>query len=88
MNVLFYRHDWGDKNGLWTLNLNWGDIHCNSLVFVSASEFGGGQQCGFIGAARYTVHNIAPHEGQVSVRLNIEWDSPIRVHLDYLVINP
>lgn len=88
-SITYYRHDWGNLHGQWILNLNWGAINCNSLVFVSASEFSGGdQQCDFIGAARYTVHNVSPHNGQVSVWLEVEWNSDIRVHLDYLVINP
>jgi hypothetical protein len=77
-----YRHDWGNKHGQWKLNLNWGAINCNSRVFVSASEFSGGNQCDFMGAARYTVHNVSPQNGVVSVWLEIAWDSDIRVHLD------
>lgn len=83
-----YRHDWGNKHGQWKLNLNWPAVNCNSRVFVSASEFGGGNQCGFTGAARYTVHNVSPFAGGVTVWLEIEWNSDIRVHLDYLVVNP
>lgn len=83
-----YRHDWGNRRGQWRLNLNWWAVNCKSKVFVSASEFGGGKQCSFIGDVRYTVHNVATFNGGVSVRVNIEWDSPIRVRLDYLVINP
>jgi hypothetical protein len=41
-----------------------------------------------MGAARYTVHNVSPQNGVVSVWLEIAWDSDIRVHLDYLVVNP
>jgi hypothetical protein len=83
-----YRCDWGNKCHDWKLTLNWGAINCNSRVFVSAHEFGGGDQCAFVGGARYTVHNVAPGNGFVTVWITIEWDSNIRVRLDYLVINP
>ncbi len=81
------RIDWGNKHGQWRLTL-WDDwINCNSQVFVSATEWDQ-NGCGFVGDARYTVHNIAPFNGGVTVRVNIEWGSDIRVRLDYLVINP
>ncbi|HWQ96047.1 MAG TPA: hypothetical protein VN368_01620 [Candidatus Methylomirabilis sp.] len=83
-----YRHDWGNKKGLWKLNLTSNAINCNSRVFVSATEFGGGEQCAWMGDAAYTVHNVVPYNGGVNVRVNIGWDSPIRVRLDYLIINP
>jgi hypothetical protein len=81
------RFDWGDKNGQWILNLNWGAVTRNSRIFVAIGEGapGGGK---FIGAARYTVHNVAPQDGRVSIWINIEWSSPIRLYVDYLVVNP
>jgi len=82
-----YRQDWGDRNGQWILNLNWGAIRNDSRVYVSISEFGT-SGVRFIGGARYTVHNIAPHTGQISIWVNIENNSPIRLAADYLVINP
>ena len=36
----------------------------------------------------YTVHNVAPRAGGVDIWVNIEWDSDIRIYVDYLVINP
>jgi hypothetical protein len=87
-NGFTYRHDWGNLKGRINLNLAWDAIQQGSKVFVSATEFGGGNQDAFIGAARYTVHNVAPHAGGVSVQINVEWDSPIRVRLDYLIVNP
>ena len=80
-----YRHDWGDKNNQWKLTLWSGAINRNSTVFVEIGEgaAGGGK---FVGAARYTVHNVAPFDGGVTIWLNIEWSSPIRLYVDYLVI--
>jgi hypothetical protein len=82
-----YRHDWGNRNGQWILNLNWGFINANSRVFVAIGEGapGGGK---FIGSARYTLHNVAPANGRVSIWVNIEWSYPIRLYVDYLVVNP
>ena len=82
-----YRHDWGDRNGQHILNLNWGTITRDSLVFVAIGEGapGGGK---FIGNARYTLHNVAPNNGVVSIWVNIEWGSPIRLYADYFVFNP
>ena len=87
-NGFTYRHDWGNRHGQWKLTLNWGAINRNSRVFVSASEFGGGNQSPFVGAARYTVHNVAPFDGGVTVWINIEWGADIRVQLSYLIVNP
>lgn len=82
-----YRHDWGDVNGQWKLNLNWNVITNNSRIFVAIGEGapGGGK---FLGGARYTLHNVAPNNSQVGIWVNIEWNSPIRLYADYLVINP
>lgn len=82
-----YRHDWGDRNGQHILNLNWGAVTAESRVFVAIAEgaAGGGK---FIANARYTLHNVAPFNGGVGIWINIEWGSPIRLYVDYLVINP
>ena len=60
-----------------------------SRVFVAISEgLPGGPDAGkFIGAARYTVHNISPRAGAVDVWVNIEWGAPILLYADVLVIN-
>jgi hypothetical protein len=82
-----YRHDWGDRNGQNILQLNWEFVNPDSRVFVAIGEGapGGGK---FIGNARYTLHNVAPFNGGVSIWVDIEWGSPIRLYVDYLVINP
>ncbi len=86
-NGFTYRHDWGDRNGQHILHLNWGAITNNSRVFVAIGEgrAGGGK---LIGGARYTLHNVAPSNGRISIWVNIEWSSPIRLYVDYLVVNP
>jgi hypothetical protein len=87
VNGFTHRQDWGNLNGQKMLPLNWGAVNCNSRVFVSISEWDL-NQCGLVGAARYTVHNVAARNGGVNVWVNIEWDNPIRIRADYLVINP
>lgn len=87
-----YRHNFGAMNGnrIITLIAPAGRILTpRSRVFVAISEgLAGGPDVGkFIGAARYTVHNIAPRAGAVDVWVNIEWGAPILLYADFLVIN-
>ena len=78
-----YRHYWGAKNGQWTLTLNGLPVTAGQAVAVSATESdGAGGE--FVGAARITVHNVSVGNGVVTVRVNIEWGSPINVWLHYL----
>ncbi len=85
-----YRWDAGNWNGQLNYTLNWGVISPSSLVFVAVGEgLPGGPGAGkFVGNARYTVHNVAPANGYVVARINVEWGGPIRVYVDYLVVNP
>ena len=84
------RVDWGNKHGQWKLNLNWGSVNQRSRVFVAIGEGAAGGPDGgkFIGAARYTLHNVAPRAGGVDIWVDIEWGSDIRIYVDYLVVNP
>lgn len=85
-----YRHDWGNKHGSWKLNLNMGGVSQRSRVFVAIGEGAAGGPDGgkFIGAAKYTLMNVAPRAGGVDIWVNIDWGSDIRIYVDYLVINP
>ena len=85
-----YRHDWGMRRGEWLLRLNWDAIQPGSQVFVAVGEgVPGGPPAGkFIGAARYTVHNVAPRFNGVDIWVNIEWSADISLYVDYLVVNP
>lgn len=85
-----YRHNWGPRRGPWTLRLNWGEVTPRSRVLVSIAEgAAGGPDAGkFIGAARYTLHNVAPRAGGVDIWIHIEWSSDILLYVDYLVVNP
>jgi len=85
-----YRHNWGPRRGPWTLRLNLAGVTSRSRVLVSIGEgAAGGPNAGkFIGAARYTLHNVAPRAGGVDIWVNIEWGSNILLYADYLVVNP
>jgi hypothetical protein len=82
-----YRHDWGNVNGQWKLYLNWDAINANSMVFVAIGEGapGGGK---FIGDAKFSLYNVAPANGGVGIWVNIEYSYPIRLYVDYFVVNP
>lgn len=85
-----YRHDWGNKRGQHVLRLNWGSVNQRSRVFVAIGEGAAGGPDGgkFMGAARFTVHNVVPRAGGVDIWVNIEWGSDLRIYADYLVVNP
>ncbi|MFC5513106.1 hypothetical protein ACFPOU_18555 [Massilia jejuensis] len=85
-----YRHDWGLRRGQWMLQLDWAEVDPRSQVFVAVGEgAAGGPDAGkLVGAARCTVHSVAPRAGGVDIWVNIEWDSAISLYADYLVMNP
>jgi hypothetical protein len=75
--------DWGLKRGTWVLVLETPSITRTSLVFASCSEGPPGGK--FVGAARFSIENVAPFDGGVKVRVNIDWPSPLALSVDYLV---
>jgi hypothetical protein len=87
-----YRHSWGRRNGVVTLNLtNWPEIKPDSLMFASAGEgiVDGDPTAGkFMGDARFTVNNVVPENGNVVVRVTIDWEEPIVLFVDYLLVQP
>lgn len=83
-----YRHNWGPRNGWWILNLTSNAFTADTRAFVAISEGPTGSGGKFIGNARYSVYNIAPDTGVVSIRVFIDWSSPIGLVVDYLFVNP
>ncbi len=73
-------------NGWVNFRVNWNIITVNSMVVVTASETDG-NGVRFIGAAPFTVTSIAPAAGFVVVKINIAWDTPLRIRTDLLVVN-
>jgi hypothetical protein len=85
----YYLYNWG-MNGSGRYNLQWDIITHQSSVVVTAAEGAepheGGQVLGttasperFVGDARFTVHNVAPHDGGVGFYLEIDWPAPLNV---------
>jgi hypothetical protein len=87
-----YRHSWGRWNGVVTLNLgNWPEVKPDSLMFVSAGEgkVDGDPTAGKVmGDARFTVNNVVPEDGNVIVRVTIDWEEPLVLFVDYLLVQP
>lgn len=83
------RYDWGNKHGNWLLKLDWDSVSPRTAVFVAIGEgAAGGPIAGkFLGSAKYTLFNVAPRAGGVDIRINIDWDSDIRIYADYLVVS-
>lgn len=87
-----YRQNWGARNGEVILTLTSPRLPLitpRSRIFVAISEgvAGGPDNGKFIGAARFTVRNVAPRGNAVDIWVSIEWPSPILLYADYLVIN-
>ena len=84
------RVNFGNRHGQWVLSYNNAGINARSMVFVSIAEGAqGGPNAGkFIGAARYTVHNVAPRAGGVDILIDIDWNANIPLYVDYFVCNP
>ena len=57
-----------------------------SVVAAITEVDGGGQP--FLGAARMTVHNVAPRDnGELHLWCQVEWPVDISVRLDVLIVN-
>jgi hypothetical protein len=78
---------WPSVNGTVNFGFNWDQIHANSHVYVSASEVDNAGNR-FNGSAAYTLQNIVVKEGRVEFRIVINWNSPLRISTDILVVNP
>jgi hypothetical protein len=80
----------------WTvLRVTWPPIHSTSVVLISASE------CRtdnvqrftpvferFVGDAAITVRNISPQEGFVDFWIYVDWEKPLDVAVDLVVLDP
>ena len=61
-------------------------INANSRVVASISEYNTDPtQNRFIGDASMLVYNVAPYNGGVVVLINVNWDSPLNVRVDFLI---
>jgi hypothetical protein len=85
------RKYWGGLQGRVTLNYNWPAIDQDSIVVVTASEYGA-EHVRFIGAASITVANVAPHgppfdpNHGVTFVMNVPWNSPLNIVTDITLL--
>jgi hypothetical protein len=77
------------------LRVPWSVIHSTSIVLISASEVRTDDVPRFIpvferfiGDAPITVRNIAPQEGFVDFWIYVEWQDPLDVAVDIVVLDP
>jgi hypothetical protein len=86
------RKYWGAFNGRVTLNYNWPAIDHDSVVVITASEYGN-DGVRFVGAASITVANISPHgppydpNHGVTFVVNVAWGSPLNLVTDITLFN-
>ncbi len=82
---------WGQFNGTVTCTLNDNDINHQSVVFAAVSEGDAGNTTQspqrFLGSAPMRVENIAPFDGGVVLRLQIDWGSPLNVWTDIFILD-
>lgn len=76
----------GSFRGWVDFRINWNIINAGSTVVVTASEIDP-NGVRFVGAAPFTVTSIAPGAGFVVAKINIAWDSPLRIRTDLAVLN-
>jgi hypothetical protein len=84
----YYLVNYNLQDGTETYNFSWDAINHKSCVVITAAEGSepseNGQVLGtsnspqrFVGAAPFTVHNVAPYDGGVSFRIEIGWGSTL-----------
>jgi hypothetical protein len=80
----------------WTvLRITWPPIHSNSIVLISASECRTDDVQRFtpfferyVGDAAITVRNISPQDGFVDFWIYVDWEHPLNVAVDLVVLDP
>ncbi|WP_411145558.1 hypothetical protein [Streptomyces sp. x-80] len=72
-------------HGLFTLSFSIPSVTNANVVMVSMTELGGSSNLPFIGDATMTVHNVAPGNGIVQVRGEVDWDSNLSTRVYFLV---
>ncbi|SDZ40344.1 hypothetical protein SAMN05421504_11534 [Amycolatopsis xylanica] len=83
--TISYRHQWCGIQGFYNLNLTGLGAYNGQAVAVTISESGdGGSE--FIGSAVMTVHNVSVWNGNVTVKVNVQWGSPLCVWTHYVAI--
>lgn len=81
-----------------TFNFQWDIINNQSFVLITASEgsehaeecqmlYDTGSPHRFVGGARFTVDNIAPHNGGVTFHVTIDWPRLLTLWVDIIVFD-
>lgn len=93
----YYIYNYG-PNGTANYNFGWDIIKDTSSVVITAAEGRGFLEDGqfiisnqtpmrFMGDAQFTVHNVAPYDGGVAFRLEIDWPGPLDVWVCFTVFD-
>ncbi len=61
-------------------------VRHDSQIAVSITELDG-NGTPFLGLAIMDVDNVVPQDGRVTVRGDVHWDSPLRVRLNFVILN-
>jgi hypothetical protein len=73
-------------NGTVRINCAHAGINANARVVASISEYNTDpRQNRFVGDAPMLIHNVAPYNGGVVIRLYVGWNTPLNVRIDVLV---
>jgi|KBSMisStaDraftv2_1062788.scaffolds.fasta_scaffold347529_2 hypothetical protein len=83
---------WGQFNGVVDCTLYDNDIIGSSVVLASVCEGDDGKNSEserrrFLGDAKMQVDNIAPFDGGVKIRLTIDWDDPLNIWTDVVIMD-
>jgi hypothetical protein len=61
-------------------------VRPDSQIAVSITELTGAG-VPFLGSAIMNVDNVVPQQGRVIVRGDVHWDAPLRVRLNFVIVN-
>ena len=86
---------WGYHRGIKRYQLNWPAVTRKSVVLISAAEAEGPEFGAFtftpnrfVGAAVFSVENIAPTDGAVVFVVHVNWPHPLPLWTDLTLFDP
>jgi hypothetical protein len=88
-NKMFWAtYDYITWQGVADIWLQHNEIHQNSLVFASITEYSPDTGQNFMGAGGLAIYNVTPVEGFVIIKRNSTWGSEIHYKFMILIVNP